>query len=122
LEFDEPLGAIGARLLLAELALELGDLLIASVRHPRHRTALSRRRAQLSGVALLAPRRQVGRVQPFTPQQGGDGTLLPRAGVGLAQDPDLLRGGVLAASRLRRHLGRLGHHADHGRFLDRPRH
>ncbi|MCL4228962.1 MAG: hypothetical protein KJZ91_31220 [Myxococcales bacterium] len=50
------------------------------------------------------------------------GAPYPDPGVGLAQDPQLLGGGVLAAARLRRNLGRLGHHGHHRGFLGRPRH
>jgi len=122
LERDQPLGAVGACLGAARPLLELGDLPVPRIRRRRHRSALLRRRPELAGVALPPPRGQVRRVQPLTPQQRGHGPFLVRAGIGLAQDPDLLGDREPAPGRLRRHLGRLRHHVHHRGFLDRPRH
>jgi hypothetical protein len=59
LQGTQALVAIAPRLGLAKTALELGDLLVASIRRRRHRPALPRRLAELALVTLPPPARQV---------------------------------------------------------------
>jgi hypothetical protein len=74
------LGALGS-------PLQLGDLRVASIgRLASPRTA---ERVQRSGIALLAPIRQMRRVQALAAQQRPDLTRR-RTGVGLAHDPQLV--------------------------------
>src|SRR5712691_1016193 len=126
LDLHEGFGALSALAPPGRLPLQLGDPLVARIRHPRHRAALLRRPGQRSPIARRAPRRQVRGVQPLPTEQRADrpGRL---TAVRLPDDLSLVLERELPPCRLRRHLDLRStegsfQYAHRPPILARPRH
>jgi len=94
LDLHERLRALDALAQLLDNPRLLGDRAIARVHFSRRRPSLLRlERRELRPLRLLAPLVEKRRVQPLTPQERADLAALPRARLGLAQDPRLVLAG-----------------------------